>query len=44
MNRRLPEVLAMRPDHLIYYYYPRSLEAPEDTMGIIARHLRQCQR
>lgn len=41
MDRRLPEVLALRPDHLIYYYYPRSLEDPDGSMAIVARHLRR---
>ena len=41
MDQRMPEVLAMNPEHLLYYYYPRNIEKPEENMGIIAKHLRQ---
>jgi hypothetical protein len=40
MNQRLPDVLAMKPDQLIYYYYPRNVDYPEENMAIIKRHLK----
>lgn len=40
MDRRLPEVLALGAEHLLYYYYPRDLEDPDAQMAIMARHLR----
>ena len=40
MNRGLPEVLALKPDQLAYYYYPRNIGDPERNMATIARHLR----
>lgn len=40
MDRRLPEVLGLEPGHLIYYYYPRNVEEPDEAMGILQRHLR----
>lgn len=40
MDRRLPEVLALRPEQLIYYYYPRNMEDPDRQMAILAKHLR----
>jgi hypothetical protein len=39
MDARLPQVLALNPDQLIYYYYPRSVEDPERSMAVIAKHL-----
>jgi len=41
MEKRLPEIIAMNPDQLIYYYYPRNNEHPEDIMRIMARHLKK---
>lgn len=38
MDRRLPEILAMGAEHVIYYYYPRSLEDPDATMAVLRRH------
>jgi hypothetical protein len=40
MDKRLPDVLAMKPDHLIYYYYPRNVDKPEENMTIIKKHLK----
>jgi hypothetical protein len=40
MERRLPEVIAQGWDHLVYYYYPRSCECPEEAMRILAEALR----
>jgi hypothetical protein len=39
MDACLPQVLALSPDQLIYYYYPRSVEDPERSMAVIAKHL-----
>lgn len=41
MDRRLPEIMAMGVEHLIYYYYPRSLADPDHNMQVIGRHLKQ---
>jgi len=38
MDERLPEVLSLGAEHMIYYY-PRSLEDPDANMAIIAKHL-----
>lgn len=35
LEKGLPDVLAMKPDQLIYYYYPRNVEEPEKAMEII---------
>ncbi len=40
MDRRMPEVLALNPEHLLYYYYPRNLEDPEENMTILRKHLK----
>jgi hypothetical protein len=40
MDRRLPEVMELQPEHLIYYYYPRNLDKPDENMAIIAKHLK----
>ena len=39
MERRLPEVVAAPVDHLIYYYYPRNVAAPERAMSIVAANV-----
>lgn len=39
MDRRLPEVLRLGADHLLYYYYPRNVCEPDRQMDILARHL-----
>ncbi len=44
MDQRLPEVLALGAEHLIYYYYPRNLVDPERVMAIMARHLKTLPR
>jgi hypothetical protein len=41
MDKRLPEVFAQNPEHLCYYYYPRSVEDPDRAMSVIARHLKK---
>ena len=40
MDRRLPEVMELNPDHLIYYYYPRNLDKPGENMAIIKKHVK----
>jgi hypothetical protein len=40
LEKGIPEVLALHPDQLIYYYYPRNVEAPEKAMEIIAKQLK----
>ena len=37
MEKRLPEVMAQQWDHLLYYYYPRSCEKPDEAMNILAQ-------
>ena len=39
MDKRLPEVLDLGAQQVIYYYFPRNLEDPERAMGVLARHL-----
>lgn len=39
LDRRLPELLAMDIDHLLYYYYGRSVASPDRCMDIMFRHL-----
>jgi len=41
LRRRLPEVFAQGWDHLTYYYYPRSCEAPDEAMAVIAEVLKR---
>lgn len=40
MDRRLPDVLSLGAEHLIYYYYPRNVSNPDRQMRILAEHLR----
>ncbi|MEM7548620.1 MAG: hypothetical protein AAF363_03035 [Bacteroidota bacterium] len=40
MDKRLPEVLALNPEQLIYYYYPRNLDKPNENMAVIAKHMK----
>lgn len=40
LKKRLPEVIVKKPDHLIYYYYPRNLEKPEEIMQLIGKHIK----
>ena len=39
MDKRFPEILNKDVDHLIYYYYPRNLENPENNMRVIGKHI-----
>jgi hypothetical protein len=41
MDRRLPEVLALGAGHVMYYYYPRNLQDPDDDMQILGKHLKR---
>jgi TAT (twin-arginine translocation) pathway signal sequence len=41
MDKRLPDIVAMKPDQLIYYYYPRNVDKPEENMAIIKKHLKK---
>ncbi len=40
LEKRMPELLQMDIDHLIYYYYPRNIEDPDRLMAIMKRNLR----
>jgi hypothetical protein len=40
MDRRLPDVMKCKVDHLAYYYYPRNIQDPEKCMKVIRRHLK----
>lgn len=44
MDAHLPKVLALAPDQLLYYYYPRNLRDPDRNMAVLARHLRTLPR
>ncbi len=39
MDKRLPEALSLGAEHLLYYYYPRSLEDPDKNMNVLAKHI-----
>ena len=41
MENALPGILRQGWDHLIYYYYPRSVEAPEESMAILGQALKK---
>jgi hypothetical protein len=40
MDRRIPDVIALGPEDLMYYYYPRNVSDPDRQMAIIAKHLK----
>lgn len=40
MDAGIPRVFAMRPDQLLYYYYPRNIGDPDRNMAVIGKHLR----
>jgi hypothetical protein len=40
MDKRMPEVLSMGAEHILYYY-PRSLEDPDHNMRVVGEHLRR---
>lgn len=41
LEEYLPQVLSQDIGHLIYYYYPRSCETPDETMALIGDQLAQ---
>jgi len=40
MDAGIPRVFAMRPDQLLYYYYPRNIGDPDRNMAVIGKHLK----
>lgn len=40
MDQYLDDVMVLKPDQLIYYYYPRNVDKPEENMAIIGKHLK----
>lgn len=40
MEKRLPEVLSLGAEQVIYYYFPRNLDDPERAMELLARGLK----
>ena len=40
MDKYLPGVMELEPEQLIYYYYPRNVDKPDENMAIIAKHLK----
>jgi hypothetical protein len=40
LKKGIPEVIALQPDQLIYYYYPRNVEDPEKAMEIVGEQIR----
>jgi hypothetical protein len=44
MEAGLPKALALNPDHLIFYYYPRNIEDPDRNMAVIAAALKNYLR
>lgn len=41
LEKGIPKVIAMNPDQLIYYYYPRNVDDPEREMAIIGNALKK---
>jgi hypothetical protein len=41
MEAGLPRVLALAPDHLIFYYYPRNIEDPDRNMTVIRQAIQK---
>ena len=39
MDAGLEQVLVLKPDQLLYYYYGRDIEDADRNMAVIARHL-----
>ncbi len=44
MDKRLSEVIEKSVDHLIYYYYPRSVAEPDRAMNVIAQHMKKYKK
>jgi hypothetical protein len=40
LEKGIPEVMALQPDQLIYYYYPRNVEDPEKAMDIVREQIK----
>jgi len=40
MDARFPEVLSLGAEHVLYYYYPRSLRDPDRNMGVVGKHMK----
>ncbi len=43
VDQHLPKILALKPDNLTYYYYPRNLENPDQNMNLLKKHLSKFQ-
>ena len=41
MDRNYPAILALKPDMLAYYYYPRNVQDPDRAMAVIGRHIKK---
>jgi len=41
IDRNYPAVLALKPDMLAYYYYPRNVQEPDRAMAVIAKHVKK---
>ena len=39
VDQYLPKTLALQPDNLTYYYYPRNLENPDENMNLLKKYL-----
>lgn len=44
LKKRLPEIVSKDVDHLIYYYYPRNLDKPEEIMSVIGHYLKNFRK
>ncbi|HBE01847.1 MAG TPA: hypothetical protein DC049_05155 [Spirochaetia bacterium] len=44
MDKRLPDVLKLDLDRIMYYYFPRNVAEPERQMKILKKHLKQFRR
>ncbi|MEM9392086.1 MAG: hypothetical protein AAGA02_16530 [Bacteroidota bacterium] len=40
MDKYLPEIMALKPEQLIYYYYPRNVDKPDENMAFLAKNLK----
>ncbi|MEM6522603.1 MAG: hypothetical protein AAF693_02375 [Bacteroidota bacterium] len=40
MDKYSPEVMALEPEQLIYYYYLRNVDKSDENMAFIAKHLK----
>lgn len=41
LKKGIPKVIEMNPDQLVYYYFPRNVDAPEEEMKIIGNALKK---